>query len=446
MSNINNVSRDSGPRNEPTKKKKAPKDPDAFKQLLQVDKIDPDEQSKRRRSRQEERDTETPWEQIPSTSSSPASSDTSLFSLVAKRSSSSTDQSSSTENSQYNTEPPSFEQVLNSLSEDSPPVEEEPPTEEEPQPSFEESLAPDTPAYYTSQTRSEPTDPPSPQRYNNAEKPSARSQQDTPTKTHASNRTKTVNSTSKKSPPKGSSQTVQTKKTLKKPDGSHKVSPKKKMDLNSVQKELTPTAARARKKTKTIEKKPTKIEKKLPKEHETLEPLTKTPKNLQTQRQDKEQDAPALSITPPQKLSVGNTTMEASSGIKRTSALSPRLLQLLHNLSGLMTIMQKQGKKELSIILKGGNPLLHGVKITLTEWSSAPCQFNISMEGSPEAIALLEQNVEDLAAAFNNGKFSFKVHQITTSISQKTKDGRQTKQAITKSGTKKDTGDQGKEE
>lgn len=445
MSNINNVSRDSGPRNEPTKKKKAPKDPDAFKQLLQVDKIDPDEQSKRRRSRQEERDTETPWEQIPSTSSAPASSDTSLFSLVAKRSSSSTDQSSSTENSQYNTEPPSFEQVLNSLSEDNPPVEEEPPTEEEPQPSFEESLAPDTPAYYTSQTRSEPTDPPPPQRYNNAEKPSARSQ-DTPTKTHASNRTKTVNSTSKKSPPKGSSQTVQAKKTLKKPDGSHKVSPKKKMDLNSVQKELTPTAARARKKTKTIEKKPTKIEKKLPKEHETLEPLTKTPKNLQTQGQDKEQDAPALSITPPKKLSVGNTTLEASSGIKRTSALSPRLLQLLHNLSGLMTIMQKQGKKELSIILKGGNPLLHGVKITLTEWSSAPCQFNISMEGSPEAIALLEQNVEDLAAAFNNGKFSFKVHQITTSISQKTKEGRQTKQAITKSGTKKDTGDQGKEE
>lgn len=68
--------------------------------------------------------------------------------------------------------------------------------------------------------------------------------------------------------------------------------------------------------------------------------------------------------------------------------------------AAVITLQNIPGRRELTITLRGDPKLkdtpLEGLKVTVTEFSSAPRQYNITLQASPQAQALLQQHSENL--------------------------------------------------
>ena len=77
---------------------------------------------------------------------------------------------------------------------------------------------------------------------------------------------------------------------------------------------------------------------------------------------------------------------------------------------GVMTVEQHKGITTTTVTINMKDSIFDGAEIILDHYSSAPNAFNLTIAASPQATALINANVDDLAAAFQQSKLAFEVN------------------------------------
>lgn len=99
--------------------------------------------------------------------------------------------------------------------------------------------------------------------------------------------------------------------------------------------------------------------------------------------------------------------------------LHPQIMELFERMVGTMSVMHLSGVNETVINLnaqKFASSVFFGTQIIIKEYSSAPLAYNIEINGSPQALALLERNSAALMAAFQHGNYAFRVHRLESGL------------------------------
>lgn len=91
-------------------------------------------------------------------------------------------------------------------------------------------------------------------------------------------------------------------------------------------------------------------------------------------------------------------------------------LSIYYHMIGTITAMvSPKGDSRTEFILNApsfANSKFYGATISIEKFSTAPYQLNIRLTGSNEAVAAFNQNIPNLLAAFQAGKFSYTVNRI----------------------------------
>ena len=102
--------------------------------------------------------------------------------------------------------------------------------------------------------------------------------------------------------------------------------------------------------------------------------------------------------------------------------LHPQVMELFERMVGVMTVMDMNGVRETTVTLNApqfSSSVFYGAQIIIQEYTTAPKVFNIQMVGSPQAVALFQANADDLMAAFQSGKYNFRVNRLEASLSER---------------------------
>jgi hypothetical protein len=86
---------------------------------------------------------------------------------------------------------------------------------------------------------------------------------------------------------------------------------------------------------------------------------------------------------------------------------------LFTEMVGAMTALDEQGLTTTTLILnaKPGS-ILSGTEITILEYNTAPKDFNIQIQATPQAVQLLDNHLGELVAAFNVEHLPFKINRL----------------------------------
>jgi hypothetical protein len=110
-------------------------------------------------------------------------------------------------------------------------------------------------------------------------------------------------------------------------------------------------------------------------------------------------------------------TTSALSPLPPYAMMHPEVQELFDRMVGVMTVMNMSGLTETVITLnmpQFASSVFFGTQIIIHEFSSAPQAFNIQLNGTPQAVDLFQNNVEDLMAAFQSGNYNFRVNRLDT--------------------------------
>jgi hypothetical protein len=97
--------------------------------------------------------------------------------------------------------------------------------------------------------------------------------------------------------------------------------------------------------------------------------------------------------------------------------LHPQVMEIFDRMVGVMTVMSMSGMTETVMTLNTpqfASSVFFGTQIIIQEFSTAPQAFNIQINGTPQAVALFQGNVDDLMAAFQAGNYNFRVNRLET--------------------------------
>jgi hypothetical protein len=97
--------------------------------------------------------------------------------------------------------------------------------------------------------------------------------------------------------------------------------------------------------------------------------------------------------------------------------LSPQIQEMFDRMVGVMTVMSQSGMTETTITLNSpqfASSVFFGTQIIIQEFSTAPQAFNIQINGTPQAVGLIQSNANDLMAAFQAGNYGFRVNRLET--------------------------------
>lgn len=101
--------------------------------------------------------------------------------------------------------------------------------------------------------------------------------------------------------------------------------------------------------------------------------------------------------------------------------LSPEVLPLFYQMVGSIMIMtMPPGTSRTEITLNApafANSKFFGSTIEITKYSTAPDSLNIRLTGSNEAVKSFHENIPSLMAAFQGGKFNFRIGRLEASYS-----------------------------
>ena len=104
--------------------------------------------------------------------------------------------------------------------------------------------------------------------------------------------------------------------------------------------------------------------------------------------------------------------------------LHPEILNLFDRLLGIITVIQMQGKTETTFTLnEKQSEALKNTEVTLTTYDTAPLSYNIELSGPPEAVNLLQRNIDQLQKSFKDPKkeFNFQINEIRVSLQSEKK-------------------------
>ncbi len=125
------------------------------------------------------------------------------------------------------------------------------------------------------------------------------------------------------------------------------------------------------------------------------------------------------SPTSPEGLRPGGAGQTAETAPAAYTYLHPQVLDLFERMVGVVTVMSDAGITQTTVTLSNpeyAKSAFFGAQIIITEYASAQKSFNIQIVASPQGVALFHANVDDLVAAFQNGKYNFKINRIEASL------------------------------
>jgi len=96
---------------------------------------------------------------------------------------------------------------------------------------------------------------------------------------------------------------------------------------------------------------------------------------------------------------------------------SSALPLLFHQMVGTIILMRSRGVTTTEVILnspKFASSDLFGARIVIEKYSTAPESYNIRLIGNPRAVAIFDENLESLQAAFKNSSLDFSVNLLRT--------------------------------
>ncbi|MBI3237027.1 MAG: hypothetical protein HYZ48_04940 [Chlamydiales bacterium] len=109
--------------------------------------------------------------------------------------------------------------------------------------------------------------------------------------------------------------------------------------------------------------------------------------------------------------------ISASRGVQEL--LSSEIEALFEKMASLMLLHDSALEEETTFFLEGKqfqNSLFYGTQIKITEFSSAPKAFNVSIATTYPALVQLEVHKAALLKAFARGGFSFSVHRLDLEV------------------------------
>ena len=163
------------------------------------------------------------------------------------------------------------------------------------------------------------------------------------------------------------------------------------------------------------------------KEKETAEivPITASAPHEEGTKREKQKDLKRVPFSPsiqdfpaPVKAASAEMTESAKSCL-RTAEIRDLFRQMVGTIVYMST---PKGDSKTQILLNADNfksPLFHGMTITIERFSTNPYSFNIRLSGSPQAINVVNDNIEGLRSAFERSKERFHVARLDTSYSTK---------------------------
>lgn len=101
-------------------------------------------------------------------------------------------------------------------------------------------------------------------------------------------------------------------------------------------------------------------------------------------------------------------------GVESTKAparalMSNEMEQIINRCAGVITVMKTTGQTTTTVQVSIPGSVFDGSHIVLTQSDTARGSFNLQFQGTPEAIALFNQNVADLAAALQGRRFEVNI-------------------------------------
>lgn len=123
-------------------------------------------------------------------------------------------------------------------------------------------------------------------------------------------------------------------------------------------------------------------------------------------------------VTPTEKMAPAAPVEQMAPVSAAFSRLPPHIQAVFERMVGTMTVMHASEIKKTTIELTSDamkTSPFYGSSVVITEYSTAPKQFNIEIIGNRRATDLIKDHTNELAAAFQAGNYNFKVHRIDTS-------------------------------
>lgn len=84
--------------------------------------------------------------------------------------------------------------------------------------------------------------------------------------------------------------------------------------------------------------------------------------------------------------------------------------ELFEKMIGVMSIEQHSGISKTTITINMPGSVFHGCEVELDHYDTAPNMFNIQLLGNPQAVEYFNANIDDLVAAFRQSQLSFEVN------------------------------------
>jgi len=113
----------------------------------------------------------------------------------------------------------------------------------------------------------------------------------------------------------------------------------------------------------------------------------------------------------------GGVPLPTPEALPSYANIHPQVMEIFDRMVGVMTVMNMSGITETVITLNApqfASSVFFGSQIIIQEFSTAPQAFNIQLNGTPQAVALFQGNVNDLMAAFQAGNYNFRVNRLET--------------------------------
>ncbi|MBS0586042.1 MAG: hypothetical protein JSR76_07085 [Verrucomicrobia bacterium] len=143
------------------------------------------------------------------------------------------------------------------------------------------------------------------------------------------------------------------------------------------------------------------------------EPLEKNmleAKKIKTHELHKEKEEPPLQtpLTGPDTLFALNKADAIP--IPSYTMLPSHVFELFERMVGYMTIEQNKGVSETTIKLSMPGSVFHNCELVIQHYDTAPSSFNVQLLGTPQAVTIFRDNLQDLATAFKQSNLPYHVN------------------------------------
>ena len=103
---------------------------------------------------------------------------------------------------------------------------------------------------------------------------------------------------------------------------------------------------------------------------------------------------------------------QATRPIVSAPSLSPEVAALFEKMAATMIQMTAKGERETTLSIDNPRSLFYGMRITITEFNTAPQQFNVLIASSDTVLKLLAVHHKSLLEAFEKNPFPFSVERL----------------------------------